>query len=232
MTKNAKILGVIVVIIVIGAIVWYATSRSASSVPGGTTDDTTGAAASTTAPVPTSESTKISDKTTEYQNDELGFSVKYPSTWEREESNAGVNFIMPIDKTQVSTIATLQSNIQVLAGTCAFPPVTTIKDRSTLASGSLTFNMISMSNVVQGRNYFNRMYSLQKGSICYMFSFASISLATSAKNLTGSQATQAENNNKAIVNSADAAFTDMIKSFAFVVGPQGIDETTAAPAKK
>jgi hypothetical protein len=93
--------------------------------------------------------------------------------------------------------------------------------------GDKTFDMISMSNTVKGINYFNRMYSLQKGDVCYMFSFASITQATSSKNLTGSNATQAQNNNKAITATADAAFTDMVKSFQFVTGPQGVDETKA-----
>ena len=88
-----------------------------------------------------------------------------------------------------------------------------------------------MSNTVQGRGYFNRMYSLQKGDVCYMFSFASITLAASSKNLTGSNATQAQNNNKAIINTADGAFTAMVKSFAFITTPAGTDETTASPKK-
>jgi hypothetical protein len=75
------------------------------------------------------------------------------------------------------------------------------------------------------------MYSLQKGDICYMLSFASITLAPASKNLTGGEATQAQNNNKAIVNSADEAFIEMVKSFSFVVAPTGTDETKAAPAK-
>jgi hypothetical protein len=49
--------------------------------------------------------------------------------------------------------------------------------------------------------------------------------------LTGSQVTQAENNNKAIVNTDDTDFTNMVKSFAYVVLPQGTDETKASPAK-
>ena len=71
------------------------------------------------------------------------------------------------------------------------------------------------------------MYSLQKGDVCYMFSFASITKALSSGNLTGSNATQAQNNNKAIINTADGAFTAMVKSFAFVTPPAGVDETKA-----
>jgi hypothetical protein len=89
-----------------------------------------------------------------------------------------------------------------------------------------------MSNTVQGRNYFNRMYSLEKAGICYIFAFSSIAQSPTVKNLTGSNLTQAQNNNKAIVNTADLAFTDMVKTFAFVTGPAGKDETTVVPTKK
>lgn len=182
--------------------------------------------------VSVSETTKVSNTLSEYHNAELGFAVNYPSTWEREDSNSGVNFIIPLDTTQVSSISTLQGNIQVISGTCAFPPVTTVKERGTFKVGNLSLNMISMSNTVQGRVYSNHMYSLQKDDICYMFSFASKSDSTASKGLTGSKATQATNNNKAIVAAADKAFADVVKSFTFVVGPQGEDETQGAPANK
>jgi hypothetical protein len=210
----------IVALIVIGVIVVL--GRSSGS-PGNT-----GANASTTN-VAVSETTKISGSLSEYKNSELGFSVKYPNFWEKEDTNAGVNFIIPIDKTQVSTIGTLQSTIQVLPRTCAFPPVTTVKDRGKITEGTNTFETISMSNQVQGRTYINRMYSLQKGDICYMFSFASIALSPQSKNLTGSNITQAENNNKAITATADADFTNMVKSFSFVSTPAGKDETQVSP---
>lgn len=184
-----------------------------------------------TSTVLVSETTKVSNTLSEYQNAELGFALKYPSAWEREETNSGVNFVIPIDKNQVSTVATLQANVQVLSSVCAFPPITTIKDRNVLKSGDMTFNTISMSNTVQGREYYNRMYSLQKGGICYMFSFASISLSAASKKLTGSEAIQAANNNKAIISSTEVAFTDMVKAFAFKEGPAGKDETKASPTK-
>ncbi len=130
-----------------------------------------------------------------------------------------------------NTIGKLEAGILVSSGKCAFPPVTTIKERSTLKNGDLTFNMISMSNSVQGRNYFDRMYSLQKDSICYTFSFSSIALNPANKGYKGSEATQMSNNNKALVDSADAAFINMVKSFQFVVGPVGQDETKVNPAK-
>ena len=216
-----KIIGLLVVVIVIVGIVWMVKSpASTPSVEGTPVVDSTPS-------VPVSETTKVNSQTSEYQNAELGFSVKYPSAWEKVESDLGVSLIMPIDKKQVSTVAKLQTDINVMSSKCAFPPVTTIKDRGTLKVGTDTLNTISMSNTVQGRGYFNRMYSLQKGPLCYMFTFSSITQDTASKGFKGSDLTQAQNNNKAIVNSSDAAFTDVVKSFAFVVGPAGVDETKA-----
>lgn len=226
MKKSTLTAVVIVIVLVIGGIVWYSHSGSTGS------QSADSGAQGTTPVVASTEATKVSGDMTQYKNDELGFSVNYPTAWEREDSNAGVTFVIPIDKSQVSTIATLQANIQVVPGTCAFPPVTSIKDRGTVTVGSNTMNTVSMSNSVKGYDYFDRMYSLQSGKICYMFHFTSVTQPTSAKSLTGSQATQAQNNNKAIVTSADAQFTSMVKTFAFVTLPAGEDETQAAPAKK
>ncbi len=181
-------------------------------------------------PVKVSETTKISSQLSEYQNAELGFSVQYPTGWEKAEADLGVTFLVPIDKDQVSTLGKLQADINVFSGKCQFPPVTTVKDRGSLQVGAETMNTISMSNTIQGRNYFNRMYSLQKDSLCYFFTFSSITLDPASKGLTGSNIIQAQNNNKAIVNSADTDFIEMVKSFAFVVGPQGKDETQAPKA--
>jgi hypothetical protein len=215
-----KIIGFIIIVLVIGGLVWYGRGQ------GGTSPTST---STPTVWVPEAETVKVSDKLSEFTNAELGFSVKYPSTWEEGKADSGVLFVVPIDKNQVSTVAKLQADITVLPSKCAFPPVTTVKERSTVTVKDKTFNMISMTNTVQGRTYFNRMYSLQKDSICYMFAFASITQSPASKNITGSAVVQAENNNKAIVNTADAAFTEMVKSFTFVVGPQGVDETKAAP---
>ncbi len=214
--RNSKRIGILVaIVVVIAAVIWFGRDSKSSS---GKDRDTSSAP-------PVSETTKVSSTLSAYQNAELGFAVKYPSAWQIEDANSGVTFVIPIDKTQVSSIGSLQVNIQTVSGTCVFPPVTTVKDRATIKVGDLSFNTISMTNTVQGRVYFNRMYSLQKAEICYMFSFAAITLSPSSKQLTGSNLTQAENNNKAIVDSADAAFTNMVKSFSFVTGPQGIDET-------
>lgn len=221
------IIAIIVIIVVIIAIIWIGKSPSTTTpgVSSTSTPSTSTTPNSSSAPV--SETTKVSSQTSEYKNAELGFSVKYPSVWEKTEGDAGVMLVIPIDKTQVSTVSKLQADISVSSNKCAFPPVTTIKDRGTIKVGTQTLNTISMSNTVQGRGYFNRMYSLQNGTICYMFTFSSITLDPASKGLKGSNITQAQNNNKAIVTSADTAFTDMVKTFAFVVGPKGIDETKA-----
>ncbi len=224
MNKNAKTSIFIVLILIIIGIFWYA-NRSANPA------DNTPKTDDTTAPAPVTETSKVSSSLSEYKNSELGFKIQYSNTWEADPTDTGVSFIMPIDTKQVSTIAKLQSEVIVTGGKCSFPPVTTIKERTSVKLGDKTFNMISMSNSVQGRNYFNRMYSIYKDSVCYTFSFASIALSPASKNLTGSNLTQAQNNNKAIIDSADKAFTDSVKSFDFVTGPEGIDETKA-PIKK
>lgn len=229
--KNIVIGIVVVIILVVVGMFLRSNKAAAPSDAIGDASAPTSEAKPGTA-VAVSETTKVSSSLSAYQNAELGFSVKYPSTWEKEEANAGVNFIIPIDKNQVSTVATLQANVQAFSGTCAFPPVTTIKTRDTVKVGDYKFNMISMSNTVQSRTYINRMYSLQQGNVCYMFSFASITLSPASKGLTGSNAIQAENNNKAITATADADFTAMVKSFAVVTTPAGQDEGTVAPAKK
>ncbi len=229
MNKTSKIVTLVLVIVAIIIIVSISMSGKSSTTPVGSTASNSDASNTPSAIV--SETKKVSGSLTEYQNAELGFSLKYPSDWEKEEGNAGVNLIIPIDKSQTSTIATLNIATQVISGTCAFPPVTTIKDRGTIKVGANTFNMISMSNTVQGRVYTNRMYSLQKDDVCYMFSFASIALNPTSKGLTGSNITVAQNNNKAITTAADNAFTDMIKTFTFITGPQGQDETKVSPKK-
>jgi hypothetical protein len=227
MKKSNVIVAIVVVVLIILGIFIFG---GKDSTPTSNNPQTNGNASSTPV-VPVVETTKISGKTSQYHNAELGFSVNYPTTWEANNTDTGVFFIMPIDQSQVSTVAKLESKIVVYSGKCSFPPVTTVKDRGTLTVNANTLNMISMSNTVQGRAYFDRMYSLQKGSVCYLFLFSSITQSTTSKNLKGSDLTQAQNNNKAIVNVADSAFTDMVKSFTFVTGPAGVDETKVSPAK-
>ena len=226
--KKSTLLTLVVLVIVILGIVWFGRKPIDTNVnPKSSDNPLTGVTTS----VPVTETTKVSSKTSKYENAELGFAVNYPTAWEADNTNSGVVFIMPIDTTQVSTIAKLQADVNVLLAKCTFPPVTTIKERSQITIGGLPVNMISMSNMVQGRTYFNRMYSLEKGSTCYMFSFSSITLSPESKRLTGSNITQAQNNNKAIINTADTDFINMVKSFVFVQGEAGQDETKAAPAR-
>jgi hypothetical protein len=229
-TRNIVIGGIVIVALIVVGIFMRREQAPASTAIAGVSAPTSVAQPGTAVAV--SETTKVSGSLSQYQNAELGFSVQYPSAWEKEETNAGVTFVIPIDQTQVSTVATLQANIEAFSGTCAFPPVVTIQSRDTVTVGEDTFNMISMSNTVQGRVYFDRMYSLQQGDVCYMFSFASIALDPSSKGLTGSNIIQAQNNNKAITTTADSDFTDMVKSFAPVTTPAGEDESAASPTKK
>lgn len=223
MKKNTKVIAFLVIALALIGLIWYNNSKS----PAGNS----GTSSTTTPYVAESETTKVSGGLSEFQNAELGFSLKYPSTLELGKTDTGLILIQQIDKSQVTTVAKLQTDVSVVPGKCAFPPVTTIKERSKLVVKDKTYNMISMSNTVQGRTYFDRMYSLQKDNVCYFFTLATITLSPASKNYTGSNLTQAENNNKAIISSADAAFTEMVKSFEFVTGPQGVDETKASPAK-
>lgn len=218
---------IVLIIIIVGIVIFGKGSKTV------TTDNTKNPITeASSAPVPVIETSKVSSKTTKFENSELGFAVNYPTLWQAENTDRGVRFIIPIDKDQVSTMATLQAEVTVYPSKCAFPAVVTIKDRGTVKIGDLTANMISMSNTVQGRAYFNRMYSLQKESICYMFTFTSVALSPESKGLTGSNVTQAQNNNKAIVSTSDTEFSNMVKSFVFVESKAGQDETKVNPIKK
>lgn len=224
-TSRNIIVAVIVIIIVI-LIIWM--GGKGSGAPASSPEQGT----STEAPaVPVSQTTKVSSSLSKYENSELGLAVQYPSEWQKADTSNGVQFLIPIDKDQVSTVNRLEADISVTPGKCSFPPVTTVDSRGKLTVGASTLNTISISNKVQGRQYFNRMYSLEKGSICYFFSFAYVALSPDSKGLTGSNLTQAQNNNKAIMTSADTAFTNMVKSLTFVEPPKGQDETQAAPKK-
>ncbi len=221
-----KALSIIIILVILGIAVWYFGNNK--SAPATTTETPV----PSTSSAPVSETTKLNDKLSEFKNEELGFSIQYPSTWEKTAADTNVNFVIPTGKADTNTIGKLEAKVIVSSGKCAFPPVTTVKERTTLKSGSLTFNMISMSNSVQGRNYFDRMYSVQRDNICYTLSFSSITLNPTSKGYKGSEATQMSNNNKALVDAADAAFITMVKSFAYVVGPVGQDETSVVPTKK
>lgn len=224
MKNTNKILVLIIVIALVIAVAWKFNSSK------DTAGTTTGDIVATTT-VPTSQTIVVSDKSSEYKNEELGFSVKYPTTWSKLEASNNVTFSLPIDANIKNTIGNLEVKINVISGKCAFPPVTTVKERSTLSVGDLSFNMISIANTVQSRNFFDRMYSLQKDSICYFFSFSSTSSSPASKGLTGSDAQKASANNTKLIDAADSQFKDMVKSFKFVVGAAGQDETIAVPKK-
>ena len=224
--KKSTLVTLIVLVIVVVAIIWLGGSKTTPVVEEAIYQSTS------TAPVVVAETTKVSAKTSKFENAELGFAVNYPTAWEADTTDTGVSFLMPIDKTQVSTVKKLQADITVSAMKCAFPPVVTVKDRGTITVNGYKLDTISMSNTDRGNKYFNRMYSLQKSGTCYTFAFSSITASVESQKLTGSNKTQAENNNKAIVNIADTAFTDMVKTFNFITGPAGQDETTVAPIKK
>jgi len=231
--KNTKniVIGVVIIIIVL-VLIWLGMRGGQPSTNNPAQNPLGEVNGTSTTPLPVSETTKVSGSLSKYQNAELGFGVQYPTTWERGETSSGVQFIIPIDQTQVSTVNRLEVDISVASGKCSFPPVTTVDDRGTLKVGASTLNMISMSNNVQGRSYFNRMYSLVNGSFCYTFSFSYVALSPDSKGLTGSNLTQAKNNNNAIKTTADTAFTNMVKTFVFVAPPVGEDETQASPATK
>ncbi len=218
-----KILAFIVVIIIAGLVIWRFNSPSTGTDNGGKTN--------ATSTVPTSQTVSVSTNISEYKNDELGFSVKYPTNWEKTESPTNVSFIVPIDTKDKNTVNNIESKIDIISGKCAFPPVTSVKERTTLAVGDQTFNMISLANTVSSRNFFNRMYSLQKDSICYFFTFSAITSSPASKGLVGTDAQKAAAKNTTLVDAADTQFKDMVKSFKFVTGPVGQDETKVTPKK-
>jgi hypothetical protein len=221
-----KIIILVAVLAVLGAVIWRFNTTTTDS---GRNDDETKAEEEK---VPTSQTVVVSNKLSEYKNEELGFSVNYATDWEMGESPSSVTFSMLSDSdTEKNTIGNLQAKIDVFSGNCSFPPVTTVKERDVLKVGDLNFNMISIANTVQGRNYFNRIYSLQKGSICYYFTFSSIVLNPANKGYVGADAQKVAARNTVLVDTADTKFKDMVKSFKFVVGPVGQDEATVSPSK-
>lgn len=222
-----KILILVILIAVLGAVIWKFNVS-----PTDNTDKKTDDKDSSTVSVPTSKTVKVSDKLSEYRNDELGFSMKYPSFWEKSDAPSNVSFFIPSDsEKEKNTLGKIEAKVDVISGKCSFPPVTTVNERDVLKVGNLSFNMISIANTIQNRSYFNRMYSLQKDSICYFFTFSSIVVSPTSRGLTGADAQKVGAQNKTLVDAADNQFKDMIKSFAFVVGPVGEDETKVSPKK-
>jgi hypothetical protein len=167
----------------------------------------------------------------QFKNEELGFSVSYPTDWQTESAPAGVTFIIP-DQFPQTTIGTLDASIQVLSGNCAFPPVVTIKDKGTMNVGGLTLDTVSMQNSVDGRNYFDQLYSLQKGNVCYMFTFESVTQNPTTKGFSTSDVAKINANSQSHIDDANAAFKAVVSSFAFVTPPVGQPETSYHPSTK
>lgn len=219
-----KILIPIIVIIIAGLVFWKFSGSTGIVGNSGNKNGTS------TESIPTSQTVVVSTKLSEYKNDELGFAIKYPTNWERGESAANITFAIPKGETKdKNTIGNLEAKIDIISTKCTFPPVTTVSERDTVVVGDQSFNMISIANTIQGRNYFSRIFSLQKGSICYYFTFTSIILSPSAQGIPAGDVQKVGALNKTIVDTADIQFKDMVKSFRFVVGPAGEDEAKVAP---
>lgn len=218
-----KVIIVIVLIIIAALVMWRINGSSVDMDRDGDENATTTLEASQTV--------VVSNKISEYKNDELGFSIKHPTAWEKTEAPTNVSFILPIDTKEKNTVENLEAKVDIISGKCSFPPVTTVKERSTMSVDGVTANMISIANTVQTRNFFSRMYSIQKDSICYFFTFSSITSNPTSKGFTGADAQVVAAKNTVIVDAADTQFKDMVKSFKFVTGPAGKDETSVAPKK-
>jgi hypothetical protein len=227
--KKQSIVGIVVAVIVVIVIIFgvksYQGYESGPMSSGGNMSQD-GSSSPSVSPV---ENSKLAASLSQYKNEELGFSVNYPSAWQTESAPAGVTFIIP-DQFPQTTIGTLDASIQVLSGTCAFPPVVTIQNKSTTQIGSLSFDTISMQNSVEGRGYFDHLYSLQKGNVCYMFTFESVILNPTTKGFSTSDVTKIQANSQAQIDTADAAFKTVVSSFAFVLPPAGQPETSYHPA--
>ena len=221
---------IIIVLIIIGAVIWRYNSSTTTVTPPITSTSTS---QQNTPSVPSSQTVKVSEKLSEYKNDELGFSVKYPNTWVKTDSPSNVTFdaLASDNGVEKNTVSKIEAKIDVVSGTCAFPPVTKIKERDILKVRDLSFNMISISNTVQSRSYFDRMYSLQKGSVCYYFTLSTIISTPASKGYTGAEAQKIGARNVSLIDTADSQFKDMIKSFVFVIGPAGQDEAKVSPKK-
>ena len=227
--SNTLVIGIVAVIIILIAIFAFTRHSSAPVTGSGaaiTPAAATAAAAGNNTPTVSASVTQtatVSTTLSKYQNDELGFSVQYPTEWAVTENPAGPLFTIPLSS-RSTTISTLNSSITVASGKCVFPqlPPTTIKETTTMKAGGFTYDMISVKTTAGGLNYANRMYTLQQGTtanpLCYIFSFAAVTKTTNA-------------NNQPVITAADNAFTAMVKTFAVVTGPAGESETSHSTGK-
>ena len=95
--------------------------------------------------------------------------------------------------------------------------------------GNLTFNTVSMQNSVDGRGYFDQLYSLQKGNVCYMFTFVSVTVNPTTKGFSTSDVSKINANSQSHINDANVAFKSVVSSFTFVIPPVGQPETSYHP---
>jgi hypothetical protein len=230
MKKQNIIIGAVVVIVIIIIAVVIGKQGSSTSSTGGYVAAPTGPNASvpTTTPIPVTEVASSSNGVTQYTNNELGFSVEYPSSWKVEADPSGPSFTIPLtvagkNLATQNTIATLAGSIYTTSGACVFPTLaaTASTKQSTTTLGSNRFGTLSVQNTTNGLNYTDMMYTLQQGTgrgqYCYVFAFGAVAKTT--KN------TAVSDNNGSIISQASQDFTTMVKSFAFVTGPAGQSES-------
>ena len=223
--KNTTI-GIIIVVIVIIILYVVFHGGSGTSYAPSTSNTSNNSSASTgsgipaptgpnaTAPnspsAPVTAVATVSSTLSSYENDELGFNIKYPTAWTLTKNPTGPMFSIPASTSKTGTI---NASIGTAPSTCQFPTVATssIVSNKTVAVGTLSFKMLSIAATVKGVSYADQMYTLQQGTaaapLCYVFTFSSTA------------------SSKTDVTAATTAFTAMVKSFAFVVGPAGQSET-------
>jgi len=224
--KKQSIIWTVVVIVVIAIVIVVVRSyQNYEKGPAVSNPSAPGVSSASVSPI---ENSKLSSSLSQFKNEELGFSVNYPTDWQTESAPAGVTFVIP-DQFPETAIGTLDASIQVLSGNCAFPPVVTVKDKGTLAVGSLSLNTVSMQNSVDGRGYFDQLYSLQNGNVCYMFTFESVAQNPTIKGFSTSDVAKINANSQSHINDANAAFKAVVQSFSFVTPPVGQPETSYHP---
>ena len=227
MKKQSIIWTAVAVVLIIIIVLVVRAYQNYEMGPGGAGSPASGQNGSVASVSPVEQS-KLSSSLSQFKNEELGFSVNYPSDWQTESAPAGVTFIIP-DQFPETAIGTLDATVQVLPGNCAFPPVVTVKDKGTMNVGSLSFNTVSMQNSVDGRGYFDQLYSLQNGNVCYMFTFESVTLNPTTKGFSTSDVSKINTNSQSHIDDAGAAFKAVVQSFAYVTPPAGQPETSYHP---
>jgi hypothetical protein len=229
MKKQNIIVGIIIIVIIVIIAIVAMRGGSSPAAQSGTTGvyiaPPTGpnSTATTTTPIPATEIATSSNGLSQYVNNELGFSVNYPTAWTIANNSNGPIFTIPTTGKSQNSITILQAGIYYSPGVCAFPPVatSTIQKQSVVTVGSLSFNMLSVVNSAAGMNYNDRMYTLQQSNAsnksCLIFSFGAVAKTSSSSVVTA--------DNSSIVTAADTAFTALVKSFAFVTGAAGQSES-------